>query len=329
MPAENSLHVVLGTGPAGSTLAAHLADAGHRVRAVDRAGKAPRHAGIEHFTADLTDAREGKRAVEGAAVIYHCVNVAYHLQVEVMPQIATSVLDAARASGARLVVLDTLYPYGEADGEWITEQTPWATTTQKGRMRAELDRRYLEAHAAGDVRVVAGRSADFFGPGVLNSTLGATAFPAALTGEPVLAFGDIGLPHSYTFIGDVARGLAALGQDSTGDGRVWHLPTEPARTTREVHALIEDRVGRPLNVVTLDRPEPYGPFDETFMASYEEMFYQHTMPQNMVSDAFEAQFGIHPTPLPEALDATVDWYRGQLGGAAGERRGWDSNPRGS
>lgn len=312
MPDQTDLHVVLGTGPAGSTLAARLADAGLRVRTVDRSGKDPGHPGVEAAAADLTDAGAAEEATAGAAVIYHCVNVPYHLQVDVMPQIATSVLAAARAAGARLVVLDTLYPYGEAQGEAITEDTPWAATTRKGRMRAELDRRYLEAHAAGDVRVVAGRSADFFGPGVLNSTLGGAVFPGALTGEPVLAMGNIDLPHSYTFIDDVARGLATLGGDSSGDGRVWHLPTTPARTTREVHELIAERVGRPLDVVTLERAEPYGPFDATFMASYEEMFYQHTTPQNMVSAAFEAQFGVHPTPLPEALDATVEWYRGLL-----------------
>lgn len=29
----------------------------------------------------------------------------------------------------------------------------------------------------------------------------------------------------------------------------------------------------------------------------------------MVSTAFEQTFDIHPTPMPEAIAATVDWYR--------------------
>lgn len=319
MPDQTELHVVLGTGPAGSTLATHLADSGRRVRAVDRSGKGAERPAVEAVAADLTDPGAAERATAGAAVIYHCVNVPYQLQVEVMPQIATAVLAAAQGAGARLVVLDTLYPYGEAEGERITEETPWAATTRKGRLRADLDRRYLEAHERGDVRVAAGRSADFFGPGVLNSTLGGAVFPGALTGEPVLALGDIDLPHSYTFIRDVARGLATLGTNPAGDGRIWHLPTAPAMTTRHVHELIAARVGRPLDVVTLDRPEPYGPFDAIFMAEYEEMFYQHTVPQNLVSDAFEARFEIHPTPLPEGLDATVEWYRDFLDAPTGTR----------
>ncbi len=66
---------------------------------------------------------------------------------------------------------------------------------------------------------------------------------------------------------------------------------------------------------TLDRPQAYGPFDETFMAEYAEMFYQHTTPQNMVSEAFERSFGLHPTALEDGIAATVEWYGAFLAGA--------------
>ena len=310
---SNSLHVVLGAGPAGSAIAAELATHGVRVRHVARGEIAPTDDRIERVRADLSTPEAAIAATEGAEVVYHALNVAYSLQVQVLPGIADAVLAATRTHGARLVVLDTLYPYGTADGEAITEQTRWAATTRKGRLRAELDRRYLAAHAAGEVRVVLGRSADFFGPGVINSTLGGAFFPGALTGRPALGLGDIHLPHSYTYIRDVARGLAALGSDERGDGRVWHLPTNPAVPTATVHALVEELTGRPLTVEVLDEAVPYGPFDEEFMAEYAEMFYQHLVPQNMVSAEFEAAFGVRPTPLREALAATVAWYAAALG----------------
>jgi nucleoside-diphosphate-sugar epimerase len=310
--AFSDLHVVLGAGPAGSTLATELAARGHRVRSVRRSADADAPPGVETRAADLSDPAAATAATEGAAVVYHCVNVPYHLQVAQMPGIADAILAAAQAAGARLVVLDTLYPYGPVTEGRITEDTPWAATSDKGRMRAELDRRYLDAHAGGRVRVVAARSADFYGPGVLNSTLGGATFPAALSGEPVLTFGDIDLPHSYTYIGDVARGLATLGERSDGDGRVWHLPTVPARTTREVLDLIADAAGRPLAIDNLDEPRPYGPFDATMMAEYAEMFYQHTTPVDVDSSAFESAFGVAPTPLAQGIAATVDWYRGLM-----------------
>ncbi|MEV5015727.1 NAD-dependent epimerase/dehydratase family protein [Streptomyces sp. NPDC053780] len=305
-------HTVLGSGPAGTALARELVGRGHPVRLVDRRGEGPAVEGVERFAADVGTVGGARAAIADAAVVYHCVNVAYHLQVEVMPRVQEAVLAAVEETGARLVVLDTLYPYGETGGAVMTEDSPWQATSRKGRMRAELDERYLAAHRAGRARVVLGRSADFVGPGVLNSSLGAAVFPGALTGGEVVGFGDIDLPHSYTGIADVAAGLATLGERPDGDGRVWHLPTAPAVTTREIHTMIEKRVGRPLNVVLLDRPRAFGPFDEQFMAEYEEMFYQHTEAQIVDSGAFERFFAVAPTPLADTLDATVTWYEAWL-----------------
>lgn len=309
---SSGLHAVLGSGPAGTTLAAELAGRGHRVRLVDRRGEGPTPGGVERYAADLGDADEARGAVAEAEVVYHCVNAPYHLQVEVVPAIQRAILAAVEAEGARLVVLDTLYPYGPTGGAVMTEETPWAATSVKGRMRAELDERYLAAHREGRARVVLGRSADFFGPRVLNSSLGGTVFPGALTGGEVLGLGDIDLLHSYTYIGDVAVGLATLGEHPEGDGRVWHLPTAPAVTTRQVHAMIEERVGQPLNVIVLDEPRPYGPFDEVFMKEYAELFYQYFEDQVMDSSAFQDAFGVGQTPLGTALDATIGWYRDWL-----------------
>ncbi|MGW7018926.1 NAD-dependent epimerase/dehydratase family protein [Streptomyces decoyicus] len=313
--AELSLHAVLGAGPAGTTLAGELVRRGHAVRLVSRSVPDSAAEGIERFAADVSTPEGALAAVQGAAVVYHCVNVDYHRQVEVMPRVQEAVLAAVETTGARLVVLDTLYPYGPTHGEVMTEETPWRATSRKGRMRAQLDERYLAAHRAGRARVVLGRSADFVGPGVLNSSLGGAVFPGALTGGEALGMGDIDLPHSYTDIRDVATGLATLGAHPEGDGRVWHLPTAPAVTTREIYSMIEERVGQPVRSVTLAEPRPFGPFDATFMDEYAEMFYQHTEPQIVDSTAFARTFGIHPTPLDATLDATVDWYRALLAGA--------------
>ncbi|MFE7749156.1 NAD-dependent epimerase/dehydratase family protein [Streptomyces sp. NPDC057428] len=309
MTTARALHVVLGAGPAGTALARELSGRGHRVRLVDRKGVGPAIEGVDRVAADVATSRGAREAVEGAAVVYHCVNVHYHLQVEVMPRIQAAVLTAAEAVGARLVVLDSLYPYGETRGTVMTEDTPWRATSRKGVMRAELDARYLAAHAEGRLGVALGRSADFVGPGVLSSTLGGAVFPAALTGGEVPALGDIDLPHSYTYIGDIAAGLAALGESPDGDGRVWHLPTAPALTTREIFAMIEERVGRPLDLAVIAEPRPFGPFDEVFMAEYAEMFYQHTEGQTVDSSAIEKAFGLSPHPLSDTVDVTLAWYR--------------------
>lgn len=310
------LHVVLGTGPAGSALAEELLRRGRTVRTVSRRGTAPVE-GVEGVAADVRDAEAAADAVAGASVVYHCVNVPYEQQIAVLPDVQQAVLAAVEAAGARLVVTDTLYPYGPTGGAVMTEDTPWNAVSGKGRMRAELDRRYLDTHAEGRVRVVLGRAADFFGQRVFNSTLGAAVFPAALTGETALALGDIDLPHSYTYIRDVATGLALLGERPDADGRVWHLPTAPAVPTRRMHELIAEAAGRPLSVDVLDGPRPWGPFDEVVMGEYAELFYQYLEPQIVDSSAFEEAFGVRPTPLDQAIAETVAWFRAALRLTAG------------
>lgn len=308
---NNTVHVVLGAGPAGSAIVDELIGRGLTVRHVNLHPITTAPSGVETVVADVSDMAQARAATAGAAAIYHAVNVPYHLQVDLMPGIGRAALAAARDNDARLVVLDTLYPYGEADGTAITEATPWAATSRKGRMRAALDTAYLEAHRAGDAEVVLGRSADFYGPRVLNSTLGAAFFPGALASGPVLGFGDLDLPHSYSYVPDIAAGLVTLGTTARPDalGRVWHLPTAPAVTTTRIHELVAELLGRPLQTEVLSEPTPNAVFDEQFMAEYAEMFYQHRIPQNMISAAFEEAFGQRPTRLVDGLGETLAWYR--------------------
>jgi len=49
------LHVVLGSGPAGSTLVDELVRRGHRVRSVDRSAATELPAGVERAVGDMSD----------------------------------------------------------------------------------------------------------------------------------------------------------------------------------------------------------------------------------------------------------------------------------
>jgi len=78
MRTENDLHVVLGaSGGTGNAIVRHLADRGHRVRAVSRKGEAGLPAGVEAVAADIMDPEQARRACEGAAVAYHAAQPGY------------------------------------------------------------------------------------------------------------------------------------------------------------------------------------------------------------------------------------------------------------
>lgn len=310
-------HVIFGTGPAGTSLAELLHAQGKRVRCVSRSGRATLPAGVELAAADALDQGAVDAVCQDAAVIYHCANVPYPQQVELIPRFQTTITEGAARAGARLVVLDTLYVYGPTGGAPMTEQTPHRPTTRKGRMRAQLVERYLAAHHEGRVQVAIGRAADFYGPRVLNSVLGDRVFPAALAGGRMQLMGNIDLPHSYSYIGDVARGMAALGERAEALGRSWLLPVAPALTQRQVAGMVAAQLGSAPKVMATPRLliQLLG-LGDSFMREFVEMFYQYTEPQIVDSSAIERTLGLSATPLPQGIAATVEWYRQRAASAA-------------
>ncbi len=304
------LHLIFGTGPAGTTLSEVLIAQNKRVRCVNRSGKANLPPGVELQAGDALDPAAVRELCKDAAVVYHCANVPYPQQVELMPRFGANIIEGAARTNAKLVVLDTLYMYGETHGAPMTEEAPYAATTRKGRMRAQLAEGYLAAHEAGTVRVALGRAADFYGPRVLNSALGDRVFPPALAGKPMQLFGNLELPHSYGYIGDVARGLATLAERDEALGRAWLLPVAAPLTQRAMAKLIAEQLGQPVRTQALPKLaiRAFGLVDP-FMREFVEMFYQYTEPQIVDSGAFEQAFGLSATPIDNALRATIAWYK--------------------
>ena len=305
---SQELHVVLGTGPVGLTLAERLVAQGHQVRTVNRAGGGEQIAGSTRVASDVTDRAKLAEAIEGAAVVYNCTHVPYQLQPQVLPVIQAALLDAVGRSGAKLVTVETLNQYGPTGGVPMTERTPLAAPGPKGKTRAAITERYLAAHERGDIRVALGMAADFFGPRVVLSSLGVGVFPAALAGGTRLGFGDIDLPKSYTYVPDLAAGLAVLGSDERALGKLWHLPVDGPCTTRQIHDVISELTGKPAEIAVQPEPEPFGPYDEEFMAEYREFFYWHTEPFVMDDSLYTSTFGVAATPMRDALATTLDWF---------------------
>jgi nucleoside-diphosphate-sugar epimerase len=101
---------------------------------------------------------------------------------------------------------------------------------------------------SGRVRIAIGRASDFFGAGVTESTLGERVFANAVADKRADFIGNPDLPHTYSYVPDIAAGLAVLGTDERAVGQVWHLPGPETVTTRAVLDLIASEVGHPVPV---------------------------------------------------------------------------------
>src|SRR5206468_9283728 len=120
--------------------------------------------GIRSVTGDITDPAFAASATHGARVIYQALNPPYHRWAQEFPGLQAAAIAAAQAAGARLVSMDNVYMYGRADGRPFTEDRAYDAHTRKGRVRAEMARDLMAAHATGRVQVTVGRASDFFGP---------------------------------------------------------------------------------------------------------------------------------------------------------------------
>jgi nucleoside-diphosphate-sugar epimerase len=311
---ESGLHVVFGTGQVGLALAARLAGLGVGVRAVSRRRPAALGDGVDWRPADVTELEAAVDAAKGASVVYQCLNAPYTQWPELFPPLQRGALTAAERAGALLVTLENLYAYGAAGGQPLTEDLPLAAVTSKGRTRAAMTAELLAASAAGRVRIAIGRASDFFGAGVTESTLGARTFGNAVAGKRADFIGNPDLPHTYSYVPDIAAGLATLGTDERAAGQVWHLPGPQTVTTRALLDLVAGEVGHPVGIRNVPKLvlRALG-LASPLMRGLAEMSYEFDEPFVMDTSKFETAFGTAATPLATAITDTISWYRTRTG----------------
>lgn len=312
------LHVILGAGQVGSRLAENLVGRGQRVRVVRRAAhdEAQRDAertGFELVRGDMTNLAFAERATAGASVVYDCMNPAYHKWPELLLPLGRGALHGATRAGARLVALDCLYMYGKPEG-LLREDSPRRPCSKKGALRVELEELRLGADRRGDVPVAIGRASDFFGAALPFSCWNDRFFQRVFAGRAGECLGDPDMPHSYTFVDDIARALEILGARPEAPGQVWHLPSLPAESTRALGARLGRALGREVKIERLPgcAIRVAGWFSP-FMREAREMAYQWEMPYVIDDSRFRTTFGMEASPVEEAVAATAVWARARFG----------------
>jgi nucleoside-diphosphate-sugar epimerase len=298
-------HIVVGSGQVGTHLAAKLLARGHDVTVVTRSGRGPE--GAVKVAADVADQARLTEISKGADVLYNCVNPQYHRWLTDWPPMAASFLAAAEASGAVLTMVGNLYPYGPVTGP-MTEDLPLASTTPKVRVRTKMWADALAAHRAGRIRVTEVRGSDYFGPGATDqSYLGQRFVPALKAGKTIMLMAPADIPHSWTYLPDVADALIVAGGDERAWGRPWHVPSNAPMTFRQVGERMAALLGRPApRMRTLPWPlvQAMG-LVSPMIRELKHVRYQFVAPYELDSSAFQRTFGVAPTPMDEALRATL------------------------
>lgn len=305
------LYVVTGAGPVGWTVAQQLVAQGNRVRVLTRSGTGPTHELIEKQAVDVSDPALLGKAFAGAKAVFHCIHgSAYSAAAwqRELPRAEQTVLAAALAAGAVVVFPESLYSYSAPD-RIMAEDSPREAQGGKRAVRVAL----LKARAASAANTVSVVAGDFFGPRVRMSHAGERIVPALLAGKRLMVIGSADQPHAFTYVPDLAAAMIQAARTPALWNRVWHAPTGPALTQRQLAAAFAAAGGVPAPKVgaipgwLLRMMGVFAPG----MRELAETLYQFERPFVMDSGASESALGLRPTPLADAASATVAWWRAQ------------------
>jgi nucleoside-diphosphate-sugar epimerase len=208
--------LILGaTGGIGGELVIALSRHGWRINALNRDPSKARSrngngAEINWIPGGAMNPADVIRGAEGALLIVHAVNPPGYRNWDqlVLPMLESSI-QAARASGARILLPGTIYNYGPDAFPVLREDSPQNPLTRKGKIRAAMERRLRQASQDG-VRSLIVRAGDFFGPAAGNNW-----FSQGLVrpGKPVTTIsypGSTGLGHAWAYLPDLAETMARL-----------------------------------------------------------------------------------------------------------------------
>jgi nucleoside-diphosphate-sugar epimerase len=305
-------HVVLGTGTIGRAIMEEIVRRGESVRMVNRSGRMEEiPAGVEVVATDLYNPAKVQEVTRGAQVVYQASQPHYHEWPEKFPPLQKSIIDGLTDSGAKLVVVENLYMYGETIGKPLTEDIPYNAHTRKGSVRAALSEAAFSAHREGKLRVTAGRGSDYFGPWGTESSMGGIVFYRILAGKAAQIAGSANMPHTHTYIPDFGKALVILGERAEADGLAWHVPNDmPHITQGELIHMIADEAGVTVKIQAAGKflMSMLGLFVPEVKESV-EMLYEFEKPFVVDSNKFERAFGMKATPIREAIRETVAWFK--------------------
>ncbi len=310
----NETNVVVGAGALGRALAGLLLERGESVRLVDELPQRELPEGAAFTRADMTDASAARSACEGARAVYMCAWPYLPDWYTRYPAMQDAVVDAAAAAGATLIAADDLYAYGRVDGV-VTEETPERPHTRKGELRAEMARGLLARVERGDLEAAIARGPDLYGAWAgQTSAFGGRVFWPAVRGEKVTVMGNLDTAHTVTYARDYARAMITLAEKiDTSRGQVWHVPSAPTMTQRDLlHVIIDEATPGAKAKISVTPSMVFrgiGLF-VPYMKELNELLYQWERPLVVGHGKFADAFGApEVTPHRVAVRETLPWYR--------------------
>jgi len=262
------------------------------------------------MAADLLNTEDVRKAVQGSSVVYVTVGFPYNLKVwkTSWPKFMKDVIAACKEFQAKLVFFDNIYMYDPNFLNGMTEETPINPSSEKGKIRAEIAQLILDEIKAGTLTALIARSADFYGPGIKNSSmLNETVVKPLNSGKKANLLSSSGFKHSFTYTPDAGRATAILGNTPEAYNQIWHLPTaaNPFTGKEWVEAIAGELGVKPgFQVASKMMVRIIGLFVPV-MKEIVEMMYQNDRDYIFDSTKFEKRFNYKPTSYTHGIKEMI------------------------
>jgi len=304
------MQTILGAnGTIGSVLAKELKNYTNHIRVVSRNPKKVNETD-ELFPADLSDATQVEKAIEGSEVVYLLVGFDYNIKVwqNKWPKLMRATIDACVKHKAKLVFFDNVYMYDINAIPHMTENSVINPPSKKGAVRKEVAGMLLSEVKSGKLTALIARSADFYGPNNHKSFLIEVVYKNMKKGKKPNWFIDANKKHSFTYTPDAAKATALLGNTVDAYNQVWHLPTDKSTLTgKEMIALFakEMNVETKVFILPMWLLKILGLFIP-IMKEMPEMMYQYDSDYVFDSSKFDERFNFKTTTYQEGVKLTTE-----------------------
>ncbi|WP_215226212.1 NAD-dependent epimerase/dehydratase family protein [Echinicola shivajiensis] len=260
----------------------------------------------EAFPANLLDLKQTQNALRGSSVAYLTIGFPYKTRIwqEAWPKVMNNVVKVCSEQNIKLVFFDNVYMYDASHLGEMTESTPVLPISKKGKIRAQIADKLMEATAKKKLNALIARSADFYGPSTpMKSIMTEMVFKPLSKGKSAKWFGNSHCPHSFTYTPDAGKATALLGNTPDAFNQIWHLPTasNPPSGKEWIHMVAKEMAVNP-NYQLIPKwifniSEIFVPF----MKELNEMLYQYERPYIFDSKKFEELFFFKPTSYLEGI----------------------------
>jgi len=302
------VQTILGAGGIiGKELAKYLPKYTDRIRLVSRN---PTKVNIadETVSADLVDAAQTFKAVQGSEVVYLTAGIPYNIRTwqSQWPIIMKNVINACKKHNAKLVFFDNVYSYGRVNG-WMTENTSKNPSSRKGEVRKKIADAIMDEVERGNLKAIIARAADFYGPNTPLSFVNVMVFENFKKGKKAQWLINDKAKHSLTYTPDAGKATAILGNAESAYNQVWHLPTDRnALTGKEFIEKVAAEFGVSPRYMVLPRwmVRMVGLFNGIARESV-EMLYQNDSDYLFDSSKFDKAFDFKATSYSQGIRETV------------------------